>query len=449
MEIKSISRLKFRHHDEVFTGATLEDARALAVNYVATEMWYNNPDEECNGSDPLGHSLYGEPTIVKYSLEGDEENAHIILAIGAKTNDTNRPENNKFCFIDIDKTEQEIADLAEEIEKAIKSLALVVFDTDTLDLHAEKTEIGTLLSGDVKTAKFHVFDDETKYNNLMVASDDESTGPEGLFIYVDLEYDEESESFTFVVTNADGTLKKQEVKLPNNYVVGGMYSVQDQSLHLKMKNGDDIVIDCTKLIMEWDVEGESSKTPIVLTREEVGYDGADEYHHLEPWQDVLRADIRIGGNVENNILEKSIDGRYLYVDGQATNIVYYYGGSATTVADTLNELKKIKLSQDGSNILQNRADGFFANTTLDFISDKNQLVFRTTNINGSINEKTLQLNTVEIPIENIYYDPTTEDLVIIWKNDKGEIKTIRIRVFKGLFRLHSPQAMVIIGRWIR
>ena len=245
MEIKSLSRLQFRHHNEIFTGATLEEARALAINYVTTEMWYQESPSgsECEGTNPLGHSLYAEPTVVRYAEEGNEGDPHVILIIGEATNETNRVENNRFCIIDIDKTEKEIADLQEELEKAIKSLTLITLSSDTLNLFADKTENGTYVSGDVKTAKYHIFDDKTKYNNLMIASTSEA-GPEGLFIYVDLTYDELNETFTFTVTNSDGTLKSTSVKLPNNYLVSGYYSKVDESLHLKMKSGEEVIIDC-------------------------------------------------------------------------------------------------------------------------------------------------------------------------------------------------------------
>jgi hypothetical protein len=87
-----------------------------------------------------------------------------------------------------------------------------------------------------------------------------------------------------------------------------------------MRNGDEVIVDCEQLIDEWKVEGEASNTPIVLTREEVGPD--EDHHHTEPWQDILRADVRVANFINTNILEKTTDGRYLYVDGKATNILY-------------------------------------------------------------------------------------------------------------------------------
>ena len=426
MEIKSISRLQFRHHNEVFTSATLEEARALAIKYIYNEMWYKQIKEDCDGSDPNGHSLYAEPTIIKYSVEGDEENAHIILAIGAETNDTNRPTNNKFCIIDIDKTEQEIADLEEELAKAIKSLTLAVFDTESLALHVEKTDNGTFLSGDVKTAETHIFDGIVKENNLMIAPFDENN-PEGLFIYVDLTYDDANETFIFVVSQADGTLKEQAVKLPNNYLVSGIYKKQDESLHLRMRNGDEIVIDCEELIAEWDVEGDASKTPIVLTREEVEYDPTDEHHHVKPWQDILRGDVRIASGMPNNILEKAENGRSLYVNGDSSKINYKWNGEKTTVEEQLNKFNKIcKAYQDSDNIITLNSElGFFASVKLDYNSSQNTLIFTTSKVDGSFSSTTIPLNTVEV-IESITYDAANERLVIKYKNDRGETKTVYV-----------------------
>jgi hypothetical protein len=193
--------------------------------------------------------------------------------------------NNRFCIIDIDKTEQEIADLQEELEKAIRSLTLIPLSSDTLNFYSNKTEEGTYVSGDVKVAETHIFDDVRYKNNLLVT-------PEGLFIYVNLEYDKENEEFTFTVSNADDTLSSVTVDISDNYLVNGRYSVQDESLHLFMKKGEEIVIDCKYLIAEWDVIGDAAKSPVILTKEEVKY-GTEEYSRLEPWQDVLKANVRI------------------------------------------------------------------------------------------------------------------------------------------------------------
>ena len=421
----TINRLQFRHHNEIF------DTREEAIEYI-----YDKIKEEGEGlakdqNSPYSYSLFAEPTILRYKNEEEEtgceykKGPHIMLVIGSETNDTIYHDRNRFCIIDIDKTEDEIKNLEEELEKAIRSLTIIALNSDTLNLYADKTEDGTIVSGDVKTAETHVFEGIVKDNNLMVVPTGDEGGPEGLFIYVDLTYDEAAETFTFVVTNADGTLKKQSVKLPNNYLVSGEYKKEDESIHLHMKNGDEVVIDCEQLIDEWEVEGEASSTPIVLTKEEYGPD--EDHHHTEPWQDILRADVRIADFIGTNILKKTTDGRYLYVDGKATNIIYYYNGELSNVSEQLDKLNKIKVSADNDNIIWNRTDGFFASAKLDYITNKNKLVFTTSTVSGGTLTKEIQLNSVEL-FQNIYYDRNTEELVITYKDSEGNLKVVRIPI---------------------
>ena len=419
------NRLQFRYHDQVF------DTREEAVEYIKSQIRFT--EEGLASEDPsYGFSLLAEPTVLLYKKEEDETDPHLILVIGSQTNDGTQYSDNRFCIIDIDKTEQEIADLAEELEKAIKSLTLIALSSDTLNFYADKTDEGTYVSGDVKVAETHMFDDSRKNNNMMIT-------PEGLFIYVNLEYDEEKEEFTFFVSNYDGTLSETTIKLPNNYVVEGYYSKRDESIHLVMKEGGEVVIDCEKLIAEWSVEGDASKTPVVLTREELDYDGTDEHHHIEPWQDVLRADIRIKDEEKillpdgtykyvkdensTNILNRTSDARYLYVDGKASNIIYYKNGEKSTVKAALDELQNVKLSTDNDNIIINKPDGFFASTKLSYISKQNKLVFKASGQEDTV----IQLNGFKL-FENIYYDPTQEALVITYidGNDKVQIVTIPI-----------------------
>ena len=419
------NRLQFRYHDQAF------DTREEAVEYIQSQIRFT--EEGLAAEDPsYGYSLLAEPTILLYNNEEDETDPYLIIAIGSQTNEGTQYSDNRFCIIDIHKTESEIADLREELEKAIKSLTLIALSSDTLNFYAEKTDEGTYVSGDVKVAETHIFDDVQKKNNLMVT-------PEGLFIYVNLEYDPDNEQFTFTVSNADGTLTQTTVDLSDNYLVAGYYDKADESIHLQMKDGEEIVVDCEDLIAEWDVEGEASRTPVVLTREEVDYDHTDEHHHVEPWQDVLRADVRIKDETKTllpngtykyekdprstNILDRTTDGRYLYVDGKASNIIYYMNGEKSTVKAALDELQKIKLSSDNDNILINKVDGFFASTKLDYISSENVLVFKA----SGQEEKRIQLNTVEL-FEHIYYDATKEALIITYKDNKGETHFVEIPI---------------------
>ena len=319
------NRLQFRHHNEIFVD------RESAIEYIKSEI--RNAQEGLASKDErFGYSLFAEPTVLLYKNEEDETNPHLIIAIGSVTNNGTQYNDNRFCFIDIDKTEKEIADLAEEVEQAVRSLNVIALSSDTLNIYADREEDGTYISGDVKVAESHVFDNTVLYNNLITYED-------GLFIYVDLSYDENTETFKFTVTNHDKTLKETSVKLPNNYLVSGEYKPEDESIHLTMKNGDEVIVDCEKLIAEWTVEGEASNTPIVLKREQVNYsDDSVNHEHVPSWQDVLSADIRIATDMENNILNKTEDGKKLYVEGKAKNIAYETSTGDTTVQYELTNL---------------------------------------------------------------------------------------------------------------
>ena len=411
-------RLQFRFHRKVF------DTREQAIDYIKIQIRFT--EEGMAATDPsYGYSLLGEPTVLLYKnvTETDptgELDPHLMLVIGSATNSGTQYSDNRFCFIDVDKTESEIMDLQEEIEKVIKGLTLVVRDSDTLKLYTTSGDSGVTLSGDVSVARAQIFENVRLPNRIM-------TTEEGLYTYVNLKYDEENEKFVFYVSNAEtGEIEKTTVKLGDNYLVSGTYSVEDESLHLVKKDGTEIVISLENLIDEWDVEGEASKTPIVLTKEEVGYGNIDSHSHVEPWQDVLRADIRLA-DMTHNILKKTSDGRYLYVNGMTDNIWYFSGGSEVTVTEVLNDCIKRKISSDNSNIMQEKPDGFFVSATLKYLNRENTLVFTTSNVTGGTTTETIKLNSVEL-FKEIYYDSVTEELVILYVDDKGDVKAERIPI---------------------
>ena len=381
-------RLQFRHHSEVF-----------ATNEAAIDYIIHNTT-----------SLYAEPLVVGY---GDPLNPNVILVIGAATNETSSMSQkyNSYTIIDIAKTEQEIADLEEEIEAVAKSLTILTRETDTLKLYSEKTEDGTVLSGDVKVAEYEIFDNY-KRNNIIHST------PWGIFTYVGLDFDPETDTFTFTV-NGEST----EFQVENNYVVSGKYKRSDESIHLTMKNGDEVVIDVSKLIGEWTVEGENSPTPIVLTKETVKFN--DDERDQE-WKDVLKGDIRISPE-EYNILAKSADGRSLVVKGVAKNITYWHDGEKLTVKEGLDRALSKTVSTDSANMIYERVDGIFAHSDLEYISSENKLVFTVTNATGGTTSKELELVGVDL-FTNIYYDSAHEELVLQYKDNKGEIREVRIPI---------------------
>lgn len=431
-EISSINRLQFRHHGN---GNYVSGSTSGETYYYSTDGVFNDRDEAINylsgitnvkyAAKGLGDkdaaqkfSLFAEPTILRYKNTEDENDPHVILAIGSVTNNMDTLLYNHFCVIDIDKTESEIKELGDDLRAAIKGLSIFTKNTDTLDLYYDKTADGTIISGDVRVAESQIFDN-TLYENKLLATKD------GLFTFVDMRYDSSNDKITFTV---NGDVKEYQVN--NNSVVAGWYSRKDESLHLKMNHGDDIVISLEYLIDEWAVEGTNSNTPIVLTREKIGYgSGGDSHGHAESWQDILRADIRLASGVTNNILEKTIDGHYLFVRGTADNILCYRDGQEMTVQSAITECANFKVSNDSRNIIGQKNDGIYATVDLSYDSTTNSLNFTVSNPsdNNKSVTKNLPLNTVET-FKNIYYDSVTEELVILYVDGTSEVKTVRIAI---------------------
>lgn len=404
-------RLQFRHHDAIFN--TREDA----INYITNDIRYS--ENGLSKDDIKQHfSLYGEPTVLRYKNADDESNPHIILAIGSKSNQVKGAQysDNKFCFIDIDKTEDEIEALGDKLKNAITSLEIFTRDTSTLSLSVDKNESGETLSGNVKVPATDIINGTVTNNTLKVTEN-------GIFTYVNLDYDKDTDKLTFTV---NGDTKEWNVN--NDYITGGTYSIKDESLHLNMHSGKDIQIPFEDLINEWDVEGENANSPIVLTREKVLYedDKVVDHRHGNRWQDTLKADVRIA-NIPHNILNRTEDGKALYVKGTAGNIKFFKDGKEMTVADALVECAQKKLSTDNDNMIYERPDGFFAMSRLTYDAKENTLTFTTSNQSGGTTTENIELNSIKI-IDDARYDRDTESLIFIYTTAKGEYKKLVVPV---------------------
>ena len=404
-------RLQFRHHDAIF------DTREEAIAYMLHDI-RNSEVGLANTDRSQTFSLYAEPTVLRYKNVDDETNPHIILAVGAVSNQNEGAQynDNRFCFIDIDNTEKEISTLDEKIQQAIESLTLFVSDTNTLRLSIERSDSGNTLSGDVKIPSTALVNDNNVAPNIIKATDN------GIFTYVNMTYDKDTDKITFTV-NGD----TNEWDVNNDYLTGGTYSVEDESLHLNMLKGKEIVVSLEELINEWDVEGEDANSPIVLTRDKVLYekDTVTGHRHVSKWQDTLKADVRISKDVNFNILEKTENNKALYVRGTADNINFFYNGENMKVSDVLKECIKKKLSTDNDNIIYERPDGIFATAKLEYDIKGNALIFTSSNQTGGTTTERFELNTIKI-IENARYDKDTESLIFTYITAKGEVQQLSI-----------------------
>lgn len=292
---------------------------------------------------------------------------------------------------------------------------MFVSDTNTLSLSIARDENGETLSGDVKVPSTSIVNDKVT-PNIIQATDN------GIFTYVNMTYDKDSDKITFSV---NGDTKEWDVN--NDYLTGGTYSIEDESLHLNTLKDKEIVISLEDLINEWDVEGEDAKSPIVLTREKVLYeaDTTTDHRHGSKWQDTLKADVRISNDINFNILERTENNKALYVRGTADNINFFYNGENMKVSDALTECIKRRLSTDNDNIIYERPDGIFATAKLEYDVKNNALIFTSSNQTGGTTTERFELNTIKI-VENARYDKDTESLIFTYVTAKGEVQQLTI-----------------------
>ena len=385
--------------------------REDAVNYVLEKQVVDRP------------TVVAEPIVLRYESDSTIKGPNVILAIGSIGKGTPTPSNRTF-FIDTQKTEEEIIALDEKLEKAIKSLSIIPLESDTLVLNSEKTDNGTILSGDVKIAEYRIVDGKANYNII------QTEGDKGIYAFVDMDYDPD----TFVITfNVNGVTK--EFQLPKDqHVVKGWYDPKEESIFLKLADDSQVKVLVTKLIEEWTVlpDGQTindynisgstvNYTPIVFSRTHVGAK-ATEHEGIYEWQDVLEADVRVADHITDNIIHKDRTGRYLYVKGTADNIKYKEG---VTVKDALDNVDT-KVSTSTGNLIYKRPDGIYAAAMLNYNQAENKLIYTYSDGNSAeLKEVEFKLNSVKI-LEDITYDPLKEVIVIRYIDAQGEYQRVEI-----------------------
>lgn len=398
------NRLQFRHHSEIF------ETREAAIEYIQNGI--RKTDTGLAAEEPsYGFSLLAEPTVLLYKNDENETDPHMILAVGTCTSDQGQYGENRFCFIDVDNESADFEKYKEEIAALIKSITILVEDTNTLELTKATTESGSTISGNVKLADSYLFDN-VKKGNIIFATEN------GLYTYVDVKFDKDNNKISYQINgNTD------EFVIPNNYLVSGEYSVEDESLHFKLsESAEEVVVNLEALLDEWDVDKNPS-TPIVLKKETIGYgsdtkQGHSTSSHLEPWQDILSADVTLSDS-DYNILTKSNNGKALYVKGTADNIKYFKNGKEITVAQALDNC--LEVSSDNENIIYKKEDGFAASVSIKYEKSENAIYFYKSNKKGEKDETKLALNSTNLT--NSYYDPKTERIVLQFITATGDLDT--------------------------
>lgn len=435
------NRLQFVHCDTLF--ATREEAKAYVEGQLIS---IDRP------------SLYAEPMIMKY---GDAANPSILLAIGSVGDGVTRSTDNKVFYIDltdvkeslediidvIETTSDDVANLQYHVENIIKACGIAddgtyvannvdiiknatslndadvllakevvkntvsVVDTNSVNLTLDVKEEGSTLSADIILADAKVV--ETRVLPNIILSEDN-----GVFANVEVSYADD-----VITVGINGDMKTYQ--LPHEvHLESGVYNVKTESFDLTLTDGTVVSISASDLIDEWGVlDANAQDSPVVLAKTHVSHE--TDIHGNSQYRDILSADIRIASEEQEkyNILRRdATNNRYLYVDGTAKNITYFKDGIATNVQDAIDSIECEASSHKG-NIVSVKEDGVFAEVEMSYDAARNVLIFD----NGINGGKEIVLNSAQI-IDNIYYDVTEREIVIVCSLTDGTKNEVRVKV---------------------
>ena len=402
-----INRLQFIHHNEVFSGNTTQEARLSAIDFLTNQYF----------KQVTRPSLYAEPLIVRYENKEKPNEPNIIMAIGSKGSGSSQPtKESEYFIIDTEGIKDDVKEKYEKIEAELAKLAFSVIDSNTLHLSKTYTDKGYVVSGDVKVPETVIVAKEELDNIIL-------TDENGIYSYVSLKFDDATNTFRFQVND-----KVEKFSLP--VIEDAKYDLTKESLVFTYTNGKELVVDLDDLIGEWTVEGEASKTPIVLTRERIDDKKADLTHDEDKWHDILRADVRIDDSKVHNILKKTTDGRKLYVNGTAENIYYKEGKN---VKEAIDEIKTEVSTADTNNIIyknfsnEGNYNGLAADVDMKYNKETNILTFYYSDTNGSMNHKEFKLNSAAF-IDDISYDTVKHNITIRYKDEDGKVQKTDINL---------------------
>lgn len=396
-----INRLQFLHHEDTFTGNTTAEARQSAVEFL-TNQYFRQVEKP---------SLYAEPLIVRYENKENPDKPNIILAIGSTgTGGTKPTRDSQYFLIDAEGIKDDVKEKYDEIQKSLANFAFTVLDTNTIDLEKIVDNGNVNLKANAKVPNKVLINDENLSNII-------KTSENGIYSYVNLEFDERTNSFLFQVND-----KVEEFSIP--VIKSGKYDISKECIVFTLSDGNTIDVDVDDLIDEWVTEGEKSNTPIVLTKEK----HTDKNTNLndrneDNWKDLLKADIRIASDKKHNILEKTADGRNLYVKGTADNIFFKDGKNVKEAIENIKTevssalTKNIIFKDYGSN---GEYEGIAASVDLSYSKETNVLVFTRSDNNGSIVRDEFKLNSASF-IDDISYDTVNQTVIIRYKDEDGKI----------------------------
>lgn len=272
---------------------------------------------------------------------------------------------------------------------------------------------------------------------------------DGLYAGLDVEYDDKTNTITFINTATDNNNKKKSFKLNSASFINRIYTdTVNEKVILEYYNQKGELqtaeIDLSHLVDEWVINNEAHSVEL---KKQTKYPGAD----------ILTADVKIYDDVNDNNAIKEVGAEHgLFVDRRASNIKYLKDGITTDAQKEFDEINKklnglnknsnvkvgetnsVKLTKteitDGFNITGdvklNRDNNLVIETntgllaTIDYDATKNELI-----VSDSTNAsrvRRIPLATSKI-VKKAEYKPETEELILVFddiESKNGETVSI-------------------------
>ena len=125
---------------------------------------------------------------------------------------------------------------------------------------------------------------------------------------------------------------------------------------------------------------------------------------------------------------KDSSGKYLYVDGIASNISYMRNNEKITVQQGIDEkISKTDYSKQDDSVITYREDGLYSHIDMRYDSSINKIIFEKSDKDGIIHKFEYELNSLSL-FSKAYWDATTEEVVIQYVDATNEIQEIRIPI---------------------
>lgn len=272
---------------------------------------------------------------------------------------------------------------------------------------------------------------------------------DGLYAGLDVEYDDRTNTITFINTSSDSNNRKKSFKLNSASFINRIYTdTVNEKVVLEYYNQKGELqtaeIDLSHLVDEWVVNNEAHSVEL---KKQTKYPGAD----------ILTADVKIYNDVDDNNAIKEVGAEHgLFVDRRASNIKYLKDGvtvdaqkelddinnkisglnknsnvkvgetntislTKSEVTDGFNITGDVKINSDNNLIIETNT-GLLA--TIDYDATKNELIVSDSSNASRVRRIPLASSKI---VKKAEYKPETEELVLVFddtESNNGETVSI-------------------------